>query len=116
MIEQEILQGLVATRDKLKIATRAFYDASIHHLQVKSQHDKTLAVALAEGTLTGKNEDARYGSFVLAYPELVADLEGWEVTLARARQELELARIDEAYFARLVQLATLVNGIGETDG
>lgn len=108
MIEAEILQGLVATRDKLKKAVNDFYEASIYHLRSKGQHDRTYCVAQAEGTLFGKNEDARFGAFAVAYPELVADLEDAEIRLARARQELELARIDEAYFARLVQLATLV--------
>lgn len=114
MIDQEILNGLVQVRDMLKKTTTAYYNASKRHSISKHDHDKTFCIAQADGTLVGKNEDARYGSFVIAYPNTVADLERAEIELNDARKELELARIEEAYFARLLQLATMANG--ETDG
>lgn len=88
----------------LSQATSSYYGAQLSALRAKNEHDLAFARAVAEGLLVGKNEDARYGSFVESYPDLIARHMETEETMLTTRAELEIARIHDTYVSRLLMI------------
>lgn len=102
MINDELLQKADDVRADLRLATYAFTKASIAQAKAKQKYERTFGEALAQGELMGRNEDTRIGEFSLKYPDLVSAAEEAEIGLLRAREQLEIARIEDAYLSRLI--------------